>query len=62
MGQYRVLFDWDGTIKVVQIEVVEPLAITQSAYAQQENSQRLRKASRDKIAVALGISGAQLDF
>ncbi len=38
------------------------LGISQSAYAQQENSKRLRKASIQKIAVALGISLAQLDI
>jgi len=29
---------------------------------QQENSERLRKSSRAKIAAALGISDKQLDF
>jgi len=42
--------------------VAKRLAIAQSAYAQQENSQRLRKGSRDKIAAALGIAGVQLNF
>ena len=31
-------------------------------YAQQENSERLRKSSREKIAAALGITQKQLDF
>lgn len=47
---------------LTQAEVAKRLAIAQSAYAQQENSQRLRKASRDKIAAALGIAGIQLNF
>jgi transcriptional regulator with XRE-family HTH domain len=36
--------------------------IGQSAYAQQENSDRLRKSSRAKIAAGLGINAEQLDF
>ena len=42
--------------------MAERLGISQSAYAQQESSSRLRKASREKIAGALGIEAAQLDF
>ena len=38
------------------------LGISQSAYAQQENSERLRKAGIQKIAAALGITFAQLDI
>ncbi|MFA5520169.1 MAG: helix-turn-helix transcriptional regulator [Castellaniella sp.] len=53
---------WREHLGLTQAEVAKRLEITQSAYAQQENSQRLRKTSRDKIAAALGITGAQLDF
>lgn len=53
---------WREHLGLTQVEVAERLDITQSAYAQQENSQRLRKASRDKIAAALGITGSQLDL
>jgi hypothetical protein len=38
------------------------MGISQSAYAQQEGRERLRKASRENIAAALGIAAAQLDF
>ena len=47
---------------LTQADVAERLGISQSAYAQQESSSRLRKASREKIAGALGIEAAQLDF
>ncbi|HBJ69634.1 MAG TPA: transcriptional regulator, partial [Alcaligenes faecalis] len=38
------------------------LGISQSAYAQQESSERLRKSSLERIAAALGITPEQLDF
>nr|WP_233121872.1 hypothetical protein [Histophilus somni] len=38
------------------------LNITQSAYSQYEKSSHLRKATREKIALALGIHATQLDF
>jgi hypothetical protein len=38
------------------------MGITQGAYAQLEGSENLRKTSRAKIAAALGVSNAQLDF
>ncbi len=62
VGGATPLRAWREHLGLTQAEVAERLAITQSAYAQQENSQRLRKASRDRIAVALGITGAQLDL
>ena len=65
----RVVFDgssparaWREHLKLTQAEVAERLGISQSAYAQQENSERLRKSSREKIAAVLGITAAQLDF
>ena len=53
---------WREHLGLTQADVAKRLGITQSAYAQQENSQRLRKTSRDKIAAALGITETQLDF
>ncbi|RKP50950.1 helix-turn-helix domain-containing protein [Trinickia fusca] len=53
---------WREHLDLTQAEVAERLGISQSAYAQQENSERLRKSSREKIAAALGITAAQLDF
>jgi hypothetical protein len=44
------------------MEVAGRLGIAQPTYAKQEASNTLRKNSRDKIAVALGITAAQLDF
>jgi hypothetical protein len=38
------------------------LGIAQPTYAKQEASNTLRKSSREKIAIALGITAAQLDF
>jgi len=53
---------WREYLQLTQAEVATRLGITQPAYAQQENSLRLRKATREKIAAALGISAHQLDF
>ncbi|MBR8655423.1 helix-turn-helix transcriptional regulator [Achromobacter sp. Marseille-Q0513] len=53
---------WREHLGLTQADVAERLGISQSAYAQQESSSRLRKASREKIAAALGIAAAQLDF
>ena len=53
---------WREHVGLTQADMASRLGISQSAYAQQENSKRLRKASIQKIAVALGISLAQLDI
>ncbi|AMR77665.1 helix-turn-helix domain-containing protein [Cupriavidus nantongensis] len=52
---------WREHLRLTQTEVAERLGISQSAYAQQESSTKLRKSSLEKIAAALGISVAQLD-
>ncbi|RAA18957.1 helix-turn-helix domain-containing protein [Ralstonia pseudosolanacearum] len=53
---------WREHLGLTQAELAGRLGISQPAYAQQESSDRLRKASRDRIAAALGILPAQLDF
>ncbi|CAB3773009.1 helix-turn-helix domain-containing protein [Paraburkholderia humisilvae] len=53
---------WREHLGLTQAEVAQRLGISQSAYAQQESSERLRKSSRDKIAAALEITTDQLDF
>jgi predicted transcriptional regulator len=53
---------WREHLGLTQAEIAERLGISQSAYAQQEGSDRLRKSSIEKIATALGITAAQLDF
>lgn len=53
---------WREHLGLTQAEVAERLGISQPAYAQQERSDKLRKASRGKIAAALGIAADQLDF
>ncbi|MFC5429160.1 helix-turn-helix domain-containing protein [Paraburkholderia denitrificans] len=53
---------WREYLGLTQAEVAMRLGISQSAYAQQEVSEKLRKSSREKIAAALGITNAQLDF
>jgi|SRR5271168_1593362 predicted transcriptional regulator len=53
---------WREHLGFTQAEVARRLDISQSAYAQQEVSERLRKSSREKIAAALGITPEQLDL
>jgi predicted transcriptional regulator len=53
---------WREHLNLTQAEVAGRLGISQSAFAQQENSTSLRKVTREKIAAALGIDPAQLDF
>ena len=43
-------------------EVANKIGISQSAYSQYEKSQKLRKATRIKIAEALQIKPELLDF
>ncbi len=53
---------WREHLGLTQADVALRLGISQPAYAQQEKSERLRKSSREKIAIALGIRQEQLDF
>ena len=54
---------WREHLNLTQAEIASRLGITQSAYAQQENSaKRPRKASREKLAAAFGLLPEQLDF
>ncbi|MCD9124004.1 helix-turn-helix transcriptional regulator [Cupriavidus sp. UGS-1] len=65
----RVLIDevnparaWREYLDLTQTEVAKRMGVSQSAYAQHEASSRLRKATREKIAAALGITPTQLDI
>ncbi|CAM5788145.1 hypothetical protein CCAE64S_02120 [Castellaniella caeni] len=53
---------WREHLNLTQAEMAARLGISQSAYAQQEGRERLRKASIEKIAAALGILPTQLDI
>lgn len=53
---------WREHLGLTQADVAVRLGVSQSAYAQQENSERLRKTSIERIAAALGITPTQLDI
>jgi DNA-binding XRE family transcriptional regulator len=53
---------WREYLKLTQAEVASRLGISQPSYAKQEASNSLRRKSLEKIAAALQISMAQLDF
>lgn len=52
---------WREYLGLTQADVAARIGITQSAYAQQEAAPKNRKATREKIAAAMGISAGQLD-
>lgn len=49
-------------MELTQAEVALRMGVTQGAYAQLEAKKAIRKSSREKIAIALGIHESQLDF
>jgi transcriptional regulator with XRE-family HTH domain len=51
---------WREHLGLTQTEVARRLGISQSAYAQQEAKEPVGKATREKIAQALGIAAEQL--
>lgn len=53
---------WREYLGLTQAEVAARMGVSQSAYAQQENSERLRKTSIERIAAAIGVAPAQLDI
>ncbi|ALU88479.1 helix-turn-helix domain-containing protein [Herbaspirillum rubrisubalbicans] len=60
--QWTAIRSWREHLDLTQQEVAARLGISQSAYAQQESSRNLRPSSLKRIAAALGVSIAQLDF
>ncbi|MDN6859570.1 helix-turn-helix transcriptional regulator [Pseudomonas sp. CAN2814] len=53
---------WRRHLGLTQAEVAERIGISQPAYAQQEAATRPRKATREKLARALGIHADLLDL
>lgn len=52
---------WRKHLGLSQAEVAARIGISQPAYAQQEQAAKPRKATREKIAAALGIAPDLLD-
>ena len=53
---------WREYLKLTQTEVAARLAISQPAFAQLETSANPRKSTLRRVAQALGVTVAQLDF
>ncbi len=53
---------WREHLGLTQAEVAHRLGISQSAYAQQEAKENVRKSTREKIARALGTDPEQLEI
>lgn len=60
--RWTAIRSWREHLNLTQEEVAARIGISQSAYAQQESSKRLRPMSLERIAAALGLSVEQLDF
>lgn len=61
-NDWSALRAWREHLGLTQAEAAARIGISQSAYSQHENSQKLRAATRAKMAAALGIQPEQLDF
>ncbi|WP_053006789.1 helix-turn-helix domain-containing protein [Chromobacterium subtsugae] len=53
---------WREYLNFSQADVAGRLGVSQSAYSQQEDSDKLRKSSLEKIAGAMGLALEQLNF
>ncbi len=53
---------WREYLGLTQTVVAQRMGVTQGSYAQLEGKKTIRKASRLKIAKALGVDETQLDF
>lgn len=53
---------WREHLGLTPAQVAARLGVSQHLYARWETSTRMRRATREKIADALGITAAQLDF
>jgi transcriptional regulator with XRE-family HTH domain len=58
---WTIIRAWREHLGLTQEQVAERMGVTQSAYSQQESSQKNRAATRRNIAEALGILPEQLD-
>lgn len=59
---YTAVRAWREYLQLSQEEVAQKLGISQPAYSKKENSENLRKKSKEEIAKALGLQYSQLDF
>ncbi|CAH0207767.1 transcriptional regulator with XRE-family HTH domain [Pseudomonas frederiksbergensis] len=53
---------WREHLNLTQDEVARRMGISQPAFAQQETVAKPRKATREKIAAAFGITANQLEL
>ena len=60
-NDWSIIRAWREYLELTQLVVAERAGISQAALSQMESSgKRLRKATREKLAVALGITAGQL--
>ena len=60
-NDWSIIRAWREFLDLTQLVVAERAGISQAALSQMESSgKRLRKTTREKIAVALGITAGQL--
>ncbi len=61
-GDVSAVCAWRKYLNLTQADVAKRLGISQAAYSKLESRKTLRKTTREKVAVALGILQDQLDF
>ena len=61
-NDYSAARAWREHLGLTQTDVARRMGVTQGAYAQLETKKTIRLSSRAKIAKAMGIHAAQLDF
>lgn len=59
---YTVMQAWREYLNLSQEEVARKIGVSQSAYSQYETAEKPRKATRIKVAEALGVKPELLDF
>lgn len=60
-NDWTIIRAWREHLGITQEELATRLGISQSAYSQQEANPNNRRATRERVAEALGITPEQLD-
>lgn len=60
MDGKSLMLAWREYLHMTQAEIARRMGVTQAAYAQMETANRPRKATLQKVALALGVSVEQL--
>ena len=62
LDELSVIAAWRTYLGLTQEEVAHRLNVSQAAYCQMEKAKRPRQATRNRVAIALGLDARQLSF